>query len=555
MVHFRSFQLLIGCLVMSLLAAGPQVSAEEPAAPQDTAVPALANDQAFAVIAIDLDWPGNPNPLQAFLEAISSESDDGSVAHQLLKALAVLNPRSFHVPATDAAAAEKPREAARPHAANGVKQIYLVAASSDLMRLFSSPRQKQKIDVPLFLVVPGAGEETIKQLRALLPAPSKNPQNQTGVMSAGRQLQADVVVADPRLFDRLTAARPEFAAALAAAGKLPVRIAVAPPPLFARAATEIVLSPAPGTDRPLGQYLAEIRSVSLGVDPTAESARLQMQIMQSPTGGRERMLDLIKDLASMVDTQLAKDSKQQFPSEGPPPKMPPAKIEGDTIVWTLDEPFKWLVAHVPTAKAAAEVMKDRNRLRQIAISLQNYHDGHKRFPDVAIRDRQGKPLLSWRVAILPFFGRDDLYKQFHLDEPWDSQHNRTLIDQMPDLFRGVGTAKGRTRYLAPVGENLAFTPQPGGLNMKTFTDGTGKTILVVEADADHAVIWTKPEDLVVDPENPKRGITDGETNFVVVLVSASTYDFKGSIRPEVLRAMFTRNGEELYNIDDIYPAE
>ena len=92
------------------------------------------------------------------------------------------------------------------------------------------------------------------------------------------------------------------------------------------------------------------------------------------------------------------------------------------------------------------------------------------------------------------------------------------------------------------------------MNFKSFTDGTSKTILVVEADADHAVVWTKPEDLVVDLENPKRGITDGKADFRAVFVDGSARRFKGSIRPEILRAMFARNGGEIYDIDNIYPA-
>ena len=34
---------------------------------------------------------------------------------------------------------------------------------------------------------------------------------------------------------------------------------------------------------------------------------------------------------------------------------------------------------------------------------------------------QGARLWSWRVAILPYIVAVDLYKQFKLDEPWDSQ--------------------------------------------------------------------------------------------------------------------------------------
>ena len=53
------------------------------------------------------------------------------------------------------------------------------------------------------------------------------------------------------------------------------------------------------------------------------------------------------------------------------------------------------------------------------------------FPMGAICDASGKPLLSWRVAILPGLEQGNLYKQFRLDEPWDSPHNLTLLPLMP----------------------------------------------------------------------------------------------------------------------------
>src|SRR5260370_4929892 len=68
-----------------------------------------------------------------------------------------------------------------------------------------------------------------------------------------------------------------------------------------------------------------------------------------------------------------------------------------------------------------------NNLKQIGLALHNYNDAYARLPAVANFDKQGKPLLSWRVHLLPFIEQEDLYKEFHLDEPWDSEHNKQLI--------------------------------------------------------------------------------------------------------------------------------
>ena len=50
----------------------------------------------------------------------------------------------------------------------------------------------------------------------------------------------------------------------------------------------------------------------------------------------------------------------------------------------------------------------------------------------------GKALLSWRVALLPFLEENELYKQFHLDEAWDSDHNKKLLAKMPRVFAPPG---------------------------------------------------------------------------------------------------------------------
>jgi RNA polymerase sigma factor (sigma-70 family) len=118
-----------------------------------------------------------------------------------------------------------------------------------------------------------------------------------------------------------------------------------------------------------------------------------------------------------------------------------------------------------------------------------------------------KPLLSWRVAILPYIEQDNLYKQFKLDEPWDSDHNKKLIARMPAVYAAPGTKAddGRTYYQAIVGTGAAWEPRHEMRFPASFTDGLSNTILVVEAAT--PVPWTKPEDLpyVTDQALPKFG--------------------------------------------------
>ena len=43
-----------------------------------------------------------------------------------------------------------------------------------------------------------------------------------------------------------------------------------------------------------------------------------------------------------------------------------------------------------------------NNLKHLALAMHNWHDVHKNFPAQANFDANRKPLLSWRVHILPF---------------------------------------------------------------------------------------------------------------------------------------------------------
>ena len=42
--------------------------------------------------------------------------------------------------------------------------------------------------------------------------------------------------------------------------------------------------------------------------------------------------------------------------------------------------------------------------------------------------------------------------------------------------------------------------------MTDISDGTSNTILLLEVPASRAVIWTKPDDLAFDPEQPSQGL-------------------------------------------------
>ena len=215
---------------------------------------------------------------------------------------------------------------------------------------------------------------------------------------------------------------------------------------------------------------------------------------------------------------------------------------GIALVGVLTAP---LLPAVQAAREAARRAQSSNNLRQIGLAMHNFRED-KGKPARAIYDKQGKPLLSWRVAILPYLEENELYKQFHLDEPWDSEHNRKLSEKMPAVFRSPNQTSevGTTIYLVPDGEGALFGGKEG-VKFAQITDGTSNTIMAVEADADQAVVWTRPDDLKYDAKNPLKGLGHLRPgNFKALMCDGSVHAIDIQIAPRVLRALFCYAGGE-----------
>jgi hypothetical protein len=113
-----------------------------------------------------------------------------------------------------------------------------------------------------------------------------------------------------------------------------------------------------------------------------------------------------------------------------------------------------------------------------------------------------RPLHSWRVLLLPFIEQKELYEEFRLNEPWNSEHNLRLLGRMPSLYeapwtRRVNVPPGHTVYHVLVGPGTPFEVRSGLRLPNDFPDGTSNTILFVEAGP--PVPWTKPEEIGFDP--------------------------------------------------------
>ncbi len=213
---------------------------------------------------------------------------------------------------------------------------------------------------------------------------------------------------------------------------------------------------------------------------------------------------------------------------------------------------------VELRKAGASV-RQKNNLRMLTIAMHQYHDTYRGLPAPAIYGKDGKALLSWRVAILPYVEQNALYQQFHLDEPWDSAHNKKLLAKMPDVFApppGV-KAKGHHTFLRVFTGRSTVFPEPAvkafkgpsvGLSLVRIPDGTSNTLMIVEAA--ESVPWTKPDELPYDDKKalPKLGALPN--HFLAAFADGSVVTFDKKIPEKVLRLLITADDGNFVNWDE-----
>lgn len=203
-------------------------------------------------------------------------------------------------------------------------------------------------------------------------------------------------------------------------------------------------------------------------------------------------------------------------------------------------------------KEAAARAQSFNNLKQIALAMHIYHDTHQSLPPAAVVDKAGRPLLSWRVLILPYIEEEQLYRQFKLDEAWDGPTNKKLLDKMPRVYalppQLGGKAKAtETHYQAFVGKGAAFDLLKGP-RLQDFLDGTSNTLLVATAVA--PVPWSKPDDIAFDPAadmTTKLGFFQGVAH--AALGDGSVRALSKSIDRKTLSSLITRGGGEIIGPD------
>ncbi len=297
---------------------------------------------------------------------------------------------------------------------------------------------------------------------------------------------------------------------------------------------------------------------------TAKNARASFEAAQQPNPLALGLLDLADRLLDNL----------KFQQEGNAVQLATSAEFNKAMLGTL----------APPIMAAAQRTQSQNNLKYLMLAMHNYVDAKRHFPPAVLYGPDGKTPYSWRVEVLPMLGHQDLYAQYHFDEPWDGPNNRKLLDKMPAEFRspqdpadsknssyfplvgpgaifdatkpsesesGGGGLGGGRGGGGPGGRRTAFDGTKGA-RIEDITDGTSYTIMLVEAKRE--IPWTKPEDIPYDPDKPLPQLGGYfEGGFHVAMADGSVHFLSSNVSEKVLRALITRAGREPVKIEDAIP--
>jgi prepilin-type processing-associated H-X9-DG protein len=350
--------------------------------------------------------------------------------------------------------------------------------------------------------------------------------------------------------------RPELAAALAASGDGSIQVAIIPSTIQRRAIEETMTDlPAELGGGPITALTQNLRWASLTL-ATAPKATIRA-VIQAKDASVVVPIEKVVQNALNLAVNGVQSAKSLKPLVAAIKQIKP-RVEGDHIVLEADLEKTAALVSIPILRAreASRRVQCINNLKQIALAMHNYHSTNNSFPSAFSATKDGKPLLSWRVHILPYLEQSALFKEFHLDEAWDSPHNKSLIARMPMTYACPSAnrklaAEGKTCYLTPRGSATIF-PGSQPIKLQDITDGTSNTILTVDANNNAAVIWTKPDDWEIEPELETDKLFGHHLGGVQVSFADGSVRFLAEhIKLHVLKALITRKGGEVIDAGDL----
>lgn len=189
----------------------------------------------------------------------------------------------------------------------------------------------------------------------------------------------------------------------------------------------------------------------------------------------------------------------------------------------------------------------RSQLKQIGLALANYHDIYGALPPAQVRLSDVGEAHSWRLLILPYWDRVQLYEQYDMTVPWDHANNAPVRDYRTTGFfygcpSGSGDLTGTTNYFA-IGDDSTAWPPNQPFSLDAITDNPAETILVIELpDSSHN--WAAPRDLTLQ-ELMSAGVSSHHPgHFNALFADLGVRSVRMDVAPGTLRALLTVSGGE-----------
>jgi RNA polymerase sigma factor (sigma-70 family) len=242
------------------------------------------------------------------------------------------------------------------------------------------------------------------------------------------------------------------------------------------------------------------RSIAAGsATPSAAITRITNEILPMMTYSKLRSLAACLVVGTIgIASVWAMTTLEQ----GAPPK---AEVQPAKVAKAPEKPVGPVSAD-PWVRA-----QSRAALARISQAVRSYRLEHGTDPD-DIRDADGKPILSWRVRILPYIEQRNLHKLIKLDQPWDSEANRAIAKSRIKLL--MLPLEGEEGELALTHVKRVRLAKDGGLFWI--------------AEAGNGTPWMKPDDETFDADKP-TAIASPFTNVTLLATQGQSW----SIRPNL----------------------
>ena len=182
----------------------------------------------------------------------------------------------------------------------------------------------------------------------------------------------------------------------------------------------------------------------------------------------------------------------------------------------------------------------------VGLAMHNYYASENHLPPKYIADENGKPLLSWRVALLPYIEQLAMSRAITRDKAWDDEANLIHSQTLIPLYCDVPARGAKTTLRAPVIAGSLWGGNRPATEFRDVIDGTSNTIAVIDAPEAAAIEWSNPEPWVLSADDPAADVFGGRDHVTMLFLDGSVRVFtREELDNDTLRALLTIAGKEI----------